>query len=274
VKFQLLSDLHLEGDPSFVPTPAADAQLLILAGDIGALPDTPMARHGQADWCLTRFSPKLGNWPVPVFYIPGNHEFDGQDFDAAYTSLRALCNELGITWLEGQVITVGDVRVIGSTLWSDFDALSDWPDDMPGAMTHNMKMRDKAFRAANFYLHKAATQRNGALFDAAVMREEALACQAFLRRELARPYGGKTLVATHFAPSLKSHDPRYGLTPGTAGFCNTLDDLVAQADVWAHGHLHCASNYIVGKCRVMANPLGYKKRGEQDNFQPHCVIEL
>lgn len=274
MRFQLLSDLHLEVDPSFVPTPAPSAEALILAGDIGALPDTPMARHGQPDWCLTRFSPKLGHWPVPVYYLPGNHEFDGQAFEAAYTKLRALCDALGIVWLEGQVVHVNRVRMIGSTLWSDFDALSDWPDDMPGAMTHNMKLRDKAFRAANFYLHKAGTTRDDAVFDAAAVRQEALACQAFLRAQLAQPFDGKTLVVTHFAPSLKSHDPRYGLTPGTAGFCNALEDLVVQADVWVHGHLHCVSNYTVGKCRVVANPLGYKKRGEQDHFQPHCVIEV
>jgi predicted phosphodiesterase len=274
MKFQLLSDLHLEVDPSFTATPAPGADALILAGDIGALPDTPMARHGQRDWCLTRFSPKRGNWPVPVFYIPGNHEFDGQDFDVAYAKLRALCDTLGMTWLEGQVLTEQNVRIIGSTLWSDFDAFSDWPDDMPGAMTHNLKMRDKAFRAANFYLHKAGTQRSSAVFDAAAMREQALACQAFLRAQLAQPFAGKTLVVTHFAPSLKSHDPRYGLTPGTAGFCNALDDLVAKADVWLHGHLHCASHYTIGNCRVIANPLGYKKRGEQENFHPDCIIEL
>jgi Icc-related predicted phosphoesterase len=274
VKIQLLSDLHLEVDPSFVPTPAPDADVLVLAGDIGALPDTPMARHGRLDWHLTAFSPKLNHWPVPVLYVPGNHEFDGQDLDVAYTQLRALCDTLGITWLEGQSINFNGVRFVGSTLWSDFEALSDWPDEMPGAITHNLKMRDKAFRAADFYLLKAGTRRNGVVFDAAAVRQAALQCQTFLRDQLAQPFDGKTVVVTHFAPTLKSHDPRYGLTPGTAGFCNALDDLVAQAHLWLHGHLHCASNYPVGKCRVRANPLGYKKRGEQDAFAPHCVITV
>jgi hypothetical protein len=45
------------------------------------------------------------------------------------------------------------------------------------------------------------------------------------------------VVITHFAPSLLSADPRYGLAPGTAGFCNALDDLLPQADLWLHGHL-------------------------------------
>ena len=36
MKLQLLSDLHLEVDPSFTPQVAPQAQLLVLAGDIGA----------------------------------------------------------------------------------------------------------------------------------------------------------------------------------------------------------------------------------------------
>ena len=36
VKIQLMSDLHLEGHPAFQPRPAPDAELLVLAGDIGS----------------------------------------------------------------------------------------------------------------------------------------------------------------------------------------------------------------------------------------------
>lgn len=74
------------------------------------------------------------------------------------------------------------------------------------------------------------------------MRDEALACQQWLRAALAQ-LAGPTVVVTHFAPSLRSADPRYGVTPGTAGFCNALDELLPHADLWLHGHLHCASDY-------------------------------
>jgi len=36
MKIQLLSDLHLETDPTFVAQPSPGADLLILAGDIGS----------------------------------------------------------------------------------------------------------------------------------------------------------------------------------------------------------------------------------------------
>jgi DNA polymerase III epsilon subunit-like protein len=86
------------------------------------------------------------------------------------------------------------------------------------------------------------------------------------------------VVVTHFAPSLRSADPRYGLTPGTAGFCNALDDLLALADVWLHGHLHSPSDYVVDtgqrRCRVMANPRGYASKGEQVGFREDCCIAV
>ena len=83
-----------------------------------------------------------------------------------------------------------------------------------------------------------------------------------------------TVVVTHFAPSLRSADPRYGLTPGTAGFCNALDDLMAQAQWWLHGHLHCPQDYVVQGCRVVANTLGYAAKGEQVNFRDRFTIDL
>jgi predicted phosphodiesterase len=274
VKIQLLSDLHLEVDPDFAPVPAKDADVLILAGDIGAAPDSPMAEHGTEDWCLKRFSPALRHWPVPVLYLPGNHEYDGQDFDSCRAALRDVVEALGMHWLECESLTFQHVRFIGTTLWSDYDCLADRPAHVPGSMTHNLRIREKCFRAANFYLEKARTFRDGQLFDAQAMRDEALHCQQWLREALATPFIGKTVVVTHFAPSLKSHDPRYGLTPGTAGFCNALDDLVPSADLWLHGHLHCPSDYRIGGCRVVANPLGYAEQGEQEAFNPTLVIEI
>jgi hypothetical protein len=82
------------------------------------------------------------------------------------------------------------------------------------------------------------------------------------------------VVITHFAPSLLSADARYGLTPGTAGFCNALDDLLPHANFWLHGHLHAPSDYVSAGCRVIANPLGYARKNEQLHFQAAQCIEI
>jgi hypothetical protein len=166
------------------------------------------------------------------------------------------------------------VRFIGTTLWTDFDALSPAPTPPGASLTPLLKARDKAFRAANFYLRKALTTRHGQALLAEQVRAQALVCQAWLRAALTTPFDGTTVVITHFAPSLHSADPRYGLTPGTAGFCNALDDLLPQTQLWLHGHLHCPSDYISQGCRVVANPLGYARKSEQMQFVSSLSLDV
>ncbi len=288
VKIQLLSDLHLEVHPHFVPTPAPGADLLVLAGDVGSYQGGSLLK--DADFGLARFSPQHG-WPTPVLYVPGNHEYDGLDFDATHERLRQTCERLGITWLEREVITLAQltgaselaVRFVGTTLWTDFDALgptgvlsatSSASSTSANALAQQLKARDKAFRAANYYLKKALTMRHGELMLAAQMRDQALLCQTWLRDALNAPFDGTTVAITHFAPSLKSADPRYGMTPGTAGFCNALDELLPMAQLWLHGHLHAPSDYVAGGCRVVANPLGYARKNEQAGFNAGFVVDL
>jgi hypothetical protein len=275
MKIQLYSDLHLEAHPAFAPQPAPDADLLVLAGDIGSYQAGSALVH-DPDFGLARFSPRQG-WPTPVLFVPGNHEYDALDFDVAHARLRETCERLGMVWLEREVWhpPVPDaqgrpLRFIGTTLWTDFDALV----EPKALLTAQLQARDKAFRAANFYLKKTDTTRNGEAFLAEAMREQALLCQDWLRAALDAPFDGSTVVVTHFAPSLRSADPRYGLVPGTAGFCNALDDLLPQADLWLHGHLHAPSDYRHAGCRVVANPLGYARKNEQSAFAACATLEI
>lgn len=279
MKIQLLSDLHLEAHPQFVPSPASGADVLVLAGDVGSYQQG--SQLDDEDFGLARFSPlpQGAGWPTPVLFVPGNHEYDAQDFDAAHVRLRRACERWGIQWLEREAVSLQGVRFLGTTLWSDFDALADHEGCTD--LGRRLKLRDKAFRAANFYLRKTGGTRHAEPFLAEAVRAQALVCQQWLEDALATPFDGPTVVATHFAPSLRSADPRYGLVPGTAGFCNALDRLLPRAQLWLHGHLHAPSDYWVRglredgsawQCRVVANPLGYARKGEQATFQAqHCI---
>lgn len=274
MNIQLLSDLHLESHPDFAPESAPGADVLVLAGDVGSYqPGSHLTARGDTDFGLARFSPLLG-WPTPVLFIPGNHEYDGLDFDSAHARLQETCSRLGLIWLERETVVLGGVRFIGTTLWSDFDALGPPANDSAATLTQQLRAREKAFRAANFYLRKTGGTRGGAPFLAEAVREQALGCQHWLRGALGTPFDGPTVAVTHFAPSLRSADPRYGLTPGTAGFCNALDELLPQARLWLHGHLHAPSDYVHRGCRVVANPLGYLRKGEQAAFRPGLMLSL
>lgn len=270
MKIQLLSDLHLEAHPAFQAQPAPGADVLVLAGDIGSYQRG--SQLTDTDFGLARFSPLTG-WPTPVIFLPGNHEYDALDFDETHTRLRETCTRLGLIWLEREIVELGGVRFVGTTLWSDFDALGPAVNDPTATVTRQLQARDKAFRAANYYLRTTGTTRNGKPFLAEQVRALALECQAWLEQALATPYAGMTVAVTHFAPSLRSADPRYGLTPGTAGFCNALDHLLERVPLWLHGHLHAPSDYVHRGCRVLANPLGYAGKKEQLAFVPAMVID-
>jgi len=258
MKLQLLSDLHLETE-SFEPQHAPEAELLVLAGDI------------DATWAgLERFA----DWPVPVLFVAGNHEFDGRDFDAAWAGLRERCAQFGLTLLERETTVLTDragkhIRFVGTTRWSDFDLFGP-------------ARRDQAMRAAAYFMRLMAATRGGRPFDAAALREESLACRAWLEAALTeRPRGrwDATVVITHFGPSLRSADPRYGGQPASASFCNADDDLLPLADLWLHGHLHCRHDYLVRRpgriaTRVWCQARGLASKGEHEGHDPLAVIEI
>lgn len=277
MRVQLLSDLHLELHPEFMPRAAPDVDVLVLAGDIGSYQSGTLLKGD--DFGLERFSPLQASTPWPrVLFTPGNHEFDSLEFADTYARLRQICQNLGIDWLEHEIVTMGTVRFVGTTLWSDFDAFA----KSETSLTKQLQRREKAFRAANYYLSKNTTLNQGLPMMAVAMREMSLECQTWLHGALLTPFEGTTVVVTHFAPTLRSADPRYGLQPGTAGFCNALDDLLPFAQVWLHGHLHCANNYTVRgmregqefACQVVANPMGYLHKGEQETFVEGFVVNV
>lgn len=258
MKAQILSDLHLETE-TFDPQPAPDAELLILAGDI----DSTWAGYER-----------FAGWPVPVLVVAGNHEFDRRELDTAWDDLRAHCQRLGLRLLEREavVLTGADgvaVRVLGTVRWSDFDAFG------PAG-------RARAEKAGGYFQRVMQATRHGAPFDAAAVREEALACRAWLEGALQQSPAGRwqrTVVITHFAPSLRSADKRYGLQPGTASFCNADDDLIPRADLWIHGHLHCRHDYAVPRpgrapSRVVCNARGLSARNEDALWDPLACVDL
>jgi hypothetical protein len=258
LKLQLLSDLHLETE-AFDPQPLPDAEVLVLGGDI------------DASWAgFERFS----HWPVPVLFVAGNHEFDGRDIDEAWAGLRAMADRLGWTLLEraSTVLTNRQgqrVRFVGTIRWSDFDLFG--PQRQASAM-----------RAAAYFMRLMQATRQGQAFDVAGVREEALACRSWLTDELLQPTDGrwdKTVVITHFAPSIRSADVRYGAQPGTASFCNADDDLLRHADLWLHGHLHCRHDYRVERAhgaptRVVCQARGLADKGEAEGYDPDKLIEV
>ena len=258
MNIQLLSDLHLESE-DFEPEPQAGADLLVLAGDI------------DSTW---RGYDRFAGWPVPVLAVAGNHEFDGREINEAWPALRRHCGGLGITLLERDSVILSSregrrVRFLGTVRWCDFDALGSG-------------QRARAMRAGAYFQRVMGATLGGAAFDAEAVRREGLACAAWLASALAEPPQGRwhaTVAITHFAPSLRSADPRYGALPSTASFCNADDALLSAADLWLHGHLHCRHDYRVEHAperatRVVSQARGLEGKGETAGYAADKLIAV
>ena len=265
---QLASDLHLERLAARFPAetlirPAPRAGLLVLAGDIA----------GRADGVRL-----FADWPVPVLYVPGNHEFFDADWERTRDEIRRAAEGTQVTVLDGDEFEFQGLRWLGCTLWTDY-ALQQGLDPREQMQACARRMRDHA------------VIRVGARGFAP---EDALAehrrCRAWLEQALARPFEGPTVVVTHHAPSARSVHPRFADHPVNPAYASRLEPLLARARAWLHGHVHDSFDYqVVGEdgsvCRVVANPRGNARRIDQARhveelefenpaFQTQCLIEL
>lgn len=264
MKIQLASDLHLEylqrnfpGERLITPAPGAD--LLVLAGDIA---------NGTQAIDLFR------NWPVPVLYVPGNHEFYEQSIDEARAALREAAKGNGVHLLDNDAIEFGNVRFLGATMWTDY---------LMASTFSRTQLMDNA--AQKLKDHQVIRCGDG-LFTPEMALERHEHARRWLAAELHKPFEGKTVVVTHHAPHVLSVHPRFAGDPMNASFISGgIDGLIAKADLWLHGHVHDSFDYQAFGCRIVANPRGYAQnrnlvasplelRFENPAFEWSCVLEV
>ncbi len=265
MKFHILSDLHTEHCSYGAAPVIGDA--LVLAGDIsdarsiGAL---QVAKNYRA----------VGK---PVFYVPGNHEFYGSRMSSRLLTLRRECKKAGVELLFNRSVVAGDVRVLGTTLWTDF-CLYGEPTRAQALVYARQSVSDFSW----------IFDGNGrGIMPAATVHWHARAVR-WLTAELRTPFNGKTLVVTHHGVHPLSIHQRFAAHPINPAFVSNLEPLLLDCgpDVWVHGHVHNSFDYRVGTTRVIANPRGYAKRGpaypggpiverrENPDFNEKLVVEL
>jgi YfiH family protein len=103
MKLHILSDLHL--GQGALTLPRTDADLVVLAGDIARPPEA------------VAWASQLGK---PVLYVLGNHEFYGGSIASTAARFKALSARTNVRLLDDESVVIGNVRFLGSTLWTDF----------------------------------------------------------------------------------------------------------------------------------------------------------
>ncbi len=271
MKIRVLSDLHLECDePDVIAHASAD--LIVLAGDIH--------NHAQGlRWAAETFDAQ-----VPVIYVPGNHEYYDGEFGALDMAMRdaAACID-NVHYLNGNALMdpAGRWRVLGTTLWTDFELFGATEDERAlsiGAAEKVMLDFRGRIQVAwpNAAAPSAGTPRDFTPADALALHRQA---RAWLQAELAKPFSGKTIVVTHHVPHSLSLAARYANDRVSAGFVSDLSALVrAPVALWIHGHTHTAFDYTVNGTRVVCNPRGYVERRsarrENPEFAWDKVVEI
>lgn len=248
MKLQILSDLHLEFAPLNVTVTEAD--VVVLAGDIAP-------RIKGVRWLEKHFADK------PVVYVLGNHEFYGAVYPRLIEKIKTAARGTNIHVLENGSFSIGSVRFLGCTLWTDF-ALFGNP--RIAGYTASQQMTDfQRIRRSPSYSKMRS-------LDTAVIHQRS---KNWLRSELSEKWDGVTTVITHHAPSPRSLPKRFRDDILSAAYASELSELVAHsgAALWVHGHIHSSANYRIGDTRIICNPRGYPDESNPD-FDPALLIDI
>src|SRR5262245_19608300 len=112
MKIWVLSDIHHDLSRGWaLPSPEEQPEfdVLVMAGDL-----MPRMERGVR-WILERVSDR------PVIYIAGNHEGYGCDIDRTREKARKASDGTNVKVMENEIVIIDGVRILGATLWTDFN---------------------------------------------------------------------------------------------------------------------------------------------------------
>lgn len=254
----ILSDMHLEiwGDRSPpIDTSTSQPDVVILAGDIHTKGRAPL-------WVEKTFP------GIPVVYVAGNHEHYNWYIEKTDEYIRLQqATFKNLHFLDCGEYVIGNVRFLGATLWTDFLLFGE------GRKAAAMSKADEMM---NDYRLIRVAAKGFIKLRAADTAELHAKHKDWLSRKLDEPFPGTTVVVTHMAPSIRSIPSRYATDILSAAYASNLEELVAKADLWVHGHVHTSLDYTIGECRVVTNPRGYPTRDALENiaYRQDFIVEI
>ncbi len=232
------SDIHLEFPKGLAVPEGADADLMILSGDVVNMrkPD-PLAHFLEA-------------WQKPVLFVPGNHEYYTERPMGTENDLfrKWLGDHLpNVTLLVDEAVSFQCVNFFGGTMWTDYaggdeTAMSEAQKCMPDYELIRTNDNRRLTPEDTIKLHD-------------IFKERLI---AWLEADLKGP----RVVITHHAP-VRHPDSIYAGSVMTPAF-NSLDmtEVIGkyQPDFWFYGHTHECDRQNVGRTQIISNQLGYEGR--------------
>ena len=253
MRLHVISDLHLEFKQFFeshfedFEDRVPESDLVILAGDIGS------------NLSGLRFAQSL---ETPVIYVAGNHEYYGQALPHLTKRLEEQALQTSVQFLENRAVAIDSVRVLGCTLWTDFELLGDREQAMQKA-EESMNDFRRIRKSPEF--HRLRPEKVWRLHRDSL---------EWLERTLESPFNGETIVVTHHAPSPRSLGEFFRTDPLAPAFASDLEWLLEKykIDIWVHGHTHRSVDYYLDGTRILSNQCGYP--GEPTGFNPDLLVTI
>jgi Icc-related predicted phosphoesterase len=256
MRIQVFSDLHVDVSPMKKITVAADVDLVIVAGDTceGVL---------RAFEHLRRFVPMH----IPIVMVLGNHEYYRRFVPDELALARSQGPAFNLHVLEDDSIVLGGgiVRVVGATLWTDYQVFGE---------ANQAAVMNACATGMNDHRLIGWQKQPWLRFrpqEAALLHHRS---RAYIAKTLAVPFAGPTVVVSHHAVHWDSVHPRFRSDPVTGAFVSDLSALIEAHEpaLWVHGHVHNSSDYRIGETRILCNPRGYGN--ENPDFDGGLVVEV
>jgi Icc-related predicted phosphoesterase len=289
MKIALASDIHLEFGPIDLQNDQ-EADVLVLAGDICVADDFVSSRGYKQELAqeYRKFFDQVCSEFPHVIYILGNHEHYHGDAAKSYNILREHLDYPNLHILEKQVWQHQGHTFIGGTLWTDMNradpltlmhtkgAMNDFRGVVNSARIIARKVplyeRNPAWTEDGKNGAQYLTDATGAMIPAGHKRKEEPANWSpedtvedhqrmldYINAIIQDP--GSYIVVGHHAPSSQSVAEWFkGDTVMNGAFRSDLEEFIMdrpQIKLWVHGHMHNASDYVIGETRVVCNPRGY-----------------
>ena len=278
MKFQVLSDLHLEFMDEYPKIPI-ESEVLLLAGDIGK----------PFEIIFVDFITYCSNNFKYVFYIPGNHEY--------YSNCIVVNNDISVKSMEeidvkikeifnlfSNVINLNNIPgyiyneyyIIGRTLWSliPYEYNLEIMRNVNDYKYINKNKEEKEYDICinDHPFNYEIKYRRLQLYDVNELSQQHInhiinECNKNVQIDIKNK---KIIVMTHHMPSFQLIDKKYKERYNSYlnySYASNYDYAITQnITCWIYGHTHTPNNTNINGVKMICNSIGYAFENTNINY--------
>lgn len=283
MKICVVSDLHFEinGYPPGSRYLKEGGDVLIVAGDLTCASiykredRDAMKRRGDVSKFLQHWASKFRR----VYYVLGNHDHYYGIITETLDIMKNVFKDTNVRVLEDEAEEFDGFLFYGATMWTSFN--NGDPNEMAtvGAFMndYNLIFRKHPDQLTYTERHHPSRHVNQGLILPINILELHYQSKAKMEKFFEENPDKKIVMITHHCPSYQCQNfDRHGNNL-LHGYCNNFEPIIDKHDnivLWAHGHSHDNTDFIINKTRIYSNQLGYLKYEPKAHLFKPTFIEI